>query len=184
MTYRSNRISTTSRCEQSFFILSMCCLLFPLVASADPEPTEYQAEAYRTYQSIEIDGEFNEEDWQNAKTITRLIQYEPAEGELVSQPTEIRILYDAKEIYFGFTCFDSDMSKMVANEMRRDGSGRDGLRENDHVSILLDTYNDRRNGFFLPRQSVGSDGRHGFNKQRRESKSGLGCDLDLRHQSQ
>ena len=156
MTYRSNRISTTSRCEQSFFLLFMCCLLSPLIASAAAGPMEYRAEAYRTYQSIEIDGEFNEEDWQNAKTITRLIQYEPAEGELISQPTEIRILYDAKEIYFGFTCFDSDMSEMVANEMRRDGNGRDGLRENDHVSILLDTYNDQRNGFYFRVNPLGA----------------------------
>ena len=151
-----NRIPIMSLCGKSFLILSMCCLLFPLVGSADSVPMEYQAEAYRTYQSIEIDGEFNEEDWQNAKSITRLIQYEPAEGELISQPTEIRILYDAKEIYFGFTCFDSDMSKMVANEMRRDGSGRDGLRENDHVSILLDTYNDRRNGFYFRVNPLGA----------------------------
>ena len=151
-----NRVPIMSLCGKSFLILSMCCLLFPLVGSADSVPMEYQAEAYRTYQSIEIDGEFNEEDWQNAKSITRLIQYEPAEGELISQPTEIRILYDAKEIYFGFTCFDSDMSKMVANEMRRDGSGRDGLRENDHVSILLDTYNDRRNGFYFRVNPLGA----------------------------
>ena len=151
-----NRVPIMSLCGKSFLILSMCCLLVPLMGSADSVPIEYQAEAYRTYQSIEIDGEFNEEDWQNAKSITRLIQYEPAEGELISQPTEIRILYDAKEIYFGFTCFDSDMSKMVANEMRRDGSGRDGLRENDHVSILLDTYNDRRNGFYFRVNPLGA----------------------------
>ena len=152
-----SRIPITSRCGKSiFFILFMCCLLFPFIVSADPDSMEYRAEAYRTYQSIEIDGEFNEEDWQNAKTITRLVQYEPAEGELISQPTEIRILYDAEEIYFGFTCFDTDISKMVANEMRRDGSGQDGLRENDHVSILLDTYNDRRNGFFFRVNPLGA----------------------------
>ena len=156
MIYHFSRIPTTSRCGKSFLILSMCCLLFPFIVNADPDFMEYRAEAYRTYQSIEIDGEFNEEDWQNAKTITRLIQYEPVEGELISQPTEIRILYDTKEIYFGFTCFDSDMSKMVANEMRRDGSGRDGLRENDHVSILLDTYNDRRNGFYFRVNPLGA----------------------------
>ena len=156
MTCHFNRRPITPQCRKSFLILFMCYLLLPFIVSADPEPMEYRAEAYRTYQSIEIDGEFNEEDWQNAKTITRLIQYEPAEGELISQPTEIRILYDAKEIYFGFTCFDSDMSKMVANEMRRDGSGRDGLRENDHVSILLDTYNDRRNGFYFRVNPLGA----------------------------
>ena len=151
-----SRIPTMSRYGKSFFVFSICYLLFPLIVSADPEVMEYRAEAYRTYQSIEIDGEFNEEDWQNAKTITRFVQYEPAEGEQISQPTEVRILYDANEIYFGFTCYDTDMSKMVANEMRRDGSGRDGLRENDHVSILLDTYNDRRNGFYFRVNPLGA----------------------------
>ena len=156
MIYHFSRMPTMSRYGKAFFIMLMCYLLFPFIVNADPGVMEYHAEAYRTYQSIEIDGEFNEEDWKNAKLITRLIQYEPAEGELISQPTEIRILYDAKEIYFGFTCFDSDMSKMVANEMRRDGSGRDGLRENDHVSILLDTYNDRRNGFYFRVNPLGA----------------------------
>ena len=151
-----SRMLTRSRCGKSFFILFICCLLFPLIVSADSERMEYRAEAYRTYQSIEIDGEFNEEDWQNAQSITQFIQYEPAEGELISQPTEVRILYDAKEIYFGFTCYDTDISKMVANEMRRDGSGQDGLRENDHVSILLDTYNDRRNGFYFRVNPLGA----------------------------
>ena len=151
-----SRMPIMSRCGKSFLILSMCYLLFPLIVSANPELIEYRAEAYRTYQSIEIDGEFNEEDWQKAKTITQFVQYEPAEGEQISQPTEVRILYDAKEIYFGFTCFDDDISKMVANEMRRDGSGQDGLRENDHVSILLDTYNDRRNGFFFRVNPLGA----------------------------
>ena len=38
----------------------------------------------------------------------------------MSEPMELRILYDDENIYFGFTCFDSDMSKLIANEMRRD----------------------------------------------------------------
>ena len=82
-----NRVTTTSWCGKSLFILSMYCFLLPLIASADSGAIETQAEAYRTYQSIEIDGEFNEEDWQNAKTITQFIQYEPVEGEMISQPT-------------------------------------------------------------------------------------------------
>ena len=59
---------------------------------------------------------------------------------------EVRILYDNENIYFGFTCYDSDISKLVANEMRRDS--RD-LHENDNVFLLLDTYNDQTQRFFL-----------------------------------
>ena len=136
----------------ALLFLSVCCLLFPLIANADPGPMEYQAEAYRTFQSIEIDGDLTEPDWQNAKRISQLIQFEPDEGQPMTEPTEVRILYDEKNIYFAFTCFDSDTSKRVANEMRRDGE----LYDNDNVFVLLDTYNDRRSGFFFRVNPLGA----------------------------
>ena len=136
-----------------FFLLALW-LLFPVVVIADPDPglIEYRAEAFRTFESIEIDGEFNEPEWQNAKPINQFIQVEPDEGAPVSDPTEVRILYDDQNLYFGFTCFDSDMSKLAANEMRRDA--RD-LFDNDLIFVLLDTYNDRRSGFFFGSNPLG-----------------------------
>ena len=64
----------------------------------------------------------------------------------MTQPSEVRILYDEKNLYFGFTFYDSEIEKLVANEMRRDS---DGLRSNDYGYLLLDTYNDRRNAVFF-----------------------------------
>ncbi len=136
--------SSILRFRRCFFLSAICCLLFPLTVRANPGPIEYKIEAYRTFQSIEIDGDFNESDWQSASPINQFFQIEPDEGESISEPTEVRILYDDKNIYFGFTCFDSQMSKLVANEMRRDA--RD-LHENDNVFLILDTYNDKRSGF-------------------------------------
>ena len=66
---------------------------------------EYKIEAYRTFQSIEIDGDFNESDWQHAIPINQFFQIEPDEGKSISEPTEVRILYDDKNIYFGFNLF-------------------------------------------------------------------------------
>lgn len=137
-------------------ICVLISVLVPLIGIADQAVTEYRTEASRTYQSIEIDGELSESDWQNANPIRQFVQLEPDEGRAVSQPMEARILYDEKNIYFGFVCADSDFSKLVANEMRRDGSGRDGLRENDHIFILLDTYNDARSGFFFRVNPLGA----------------------------
>ena len=137
-------------------VLGALCLMHPKRAGADQALSPYRTEACRTYQSIEIDGELSESDWQNAKPISQFVQLEPDEGRAVTQPMEARILYDEKNIYFGFVCADSDFSKLVANEMRRDGSGRDGLRENDHIFILLDTYNDSRSGFFFRVNPLGA----------------------------
>ena len=132
--------------------LLLIFVLLPMV-DAQKQSVEYEVEAYRTYGTIEIDGDLSEPEWRKVKPVDRFVQIEPYEGSPASQPMDVRILYDDSYIYFGFTCFDSDISKLVANEMRRDA--RD-IHENDNVFILLDTYNDRRSGFFFRINSLGA----------------------------
>ena len=127
-------------------------LLFCISAGVHADTEEFQAEAYRTYESIEIDGELNESDWQKAIPIRQFIQYEPDEGASMTEPTEVRILYDDRYIYFGFVCSESERSKIVANKMRRDAM----LYDNDNVFVMLDTYNDRRSGFFFRVNPLGA----------------------------
>ena len=138
---------------RKYLLLLSFILLFPICVSSASGPIEYRAEAYRTFQSIEIDGDFSETDWQHAKPINQFVQTEPDEGVLITESTEVRVLYDEKNIYFGFTCSSSHRDNIVANEMRRDA---ENLRENDNVFILLDTYNDKRSGFFFRINPLGA----------------------------
>ncbi|MYA55543.1 carbohydrate binding family 9 domain-containing protein [Candidatus Poribacteria bacterium] len=133
--------------------LFLILLLNAVGANGHAESHDYQIKAHRTYESIEIDGDLTEDDWQHAESIDEFVQIEPYEGEVSSQPMEVRILYDTENIYFGFTCFDSEISKLVANEMRRDS--RD-LHENDTVFLILDTYDDKRSGFFFRMNALGA----------------------------
>ena len=137
--------------------LTIPLLIFMLlnvgIVNVHAESHDYEIKAHRTYQSIEVDGDLTEEDWQNAEVINQFVQIEPYEGEIGSESMEVRVLYDNENIYFGFTCFDSDMSKLVANEMRRDS--RD-LHDNDTVFLILDTYNDQRSGFFFRLNALGA----------------------------
>ena len=140
-------------------IHSLICLfahlliLTPLMVSANPGPIEYRAEAHRTFDGIEIDGVLNEPDWQNAKPLDKFIQVEPDAGKPMTEPMAVRILYDQENIYFGFTCTDSDISKLVANEMRRDSRE---LYNNDNVFLILDAYNDRRSGVAFRVNALGA----------------------------
>ena len=134
----------------SLFIIA---LLNAIVINIYAELDTKQIKAYRTYESVEIDGDLTETDWQHAEPMNEFTQVEPNEGENITETTELRILYDDENIYFGFTCYDSDMSKLIANEMRRDA--RD-LHENDNVFVLLDTYNDKRSGFFFRMNPLGA----------------------------
>ena len=133
-------------------LLLIFWLAFPIIAATDSGDVAYQVEAYWTMQTIEIDGELNEPDWQNANPISQFVQVMPDEGQPITQPTEVRILYDQQNLYFGFTCFDSDISQLVANEMRRDS----GLSVDDNIFLLLDTYNDQRNGYFFRVNPLGA----------------------------
>ena len=135
------------------FLFAYLLALTPLMANAAVDNSEYQAEAHRAFGSIEIDGNLNEPDWQEAIPVGQFRQVEPDAGEPMTLPTEVRILYDAENIYFGFTCFDSDVSKIIANDMRRDARE---LHENDNVFLILDTYNAKRSGFAFRLNALGA----------------------------
>ena len=122
----------------------ICVLLPPVTARA--ESVQHRVSPHRISESIKVDGVFDEAAWQSVEPIRQLFQIQPNQGAPMTQPSEVRILYDAKNLYFGFIFFDSEMERLVANEMRRDS---EGLRSNDYGFLLLDTYNDRRNAVFF-----------------------------------
>ena len=146
-------LSASLKFQRITVSLLLILLLNAVGANGHTESHDYQIKAHRTYESIEIDGDLTEDDWQHAESIDEFVQIEPYEGEISSQSMEVRILYDTENIYFGFTCFDSEISKLVANEMRRDS--RD-LHENDTVFLILDTYDDKRSGFFFRMNALGA----------------------------
>ncbi len=146
-------LSSSPKFQKITISLIVITLLYTVTASIHAESVNNEIKAYRTYETVEIDGDLTEADWQHAEPMDRFIQVEPHEGENITETTELRILYDDENIYFGFTCFDSEMSKLIANEMRRDA--RD-LHENDNVFVLLDTYNDKRSGFFFRMNPLGA----------------------------
>lgn len=100
-----------------------------------------------------IDGKVNEAVWELAFAVDEFYQREPNEGKPVSEKTIFYTCYDNHNIYFAVKCWD-DPKKITAKEMARDVS----LGNDDRVQIILDTYLDRRNGYWFqigPRGSIG-----------------------------
>ena len=65
---------------------------------------------------------------------------------LPRRPTDVWVLYDHDTLYVSARCWDSQPERMVANEMRRDHIN---LYDNETSRVILDTFYDRRNGFFF-----------------------------------
>jgi hypothetical protein len=113
---------------------------------------KYQANAVRTGGAMNVDGRLDEADWKIAPAARDFIQTEPEEGKPATEATEVRILFDDRNIYFGVICHDSRPDRIVANEMRRDSE----LRNNDYFEVVLDTYNDHRNAFYFSVNPLGA----------------------------
>ena len=109
--------------------------------------------AVRVSAPPEIDGIVNEAVWDSAFAVDEFYQREPFEGKPVSKKTVFYTCYDENNIYFAVKCWD-DPGKITAKEMARDVS----LGKDDRIQIILDTYFDKRNGYWFqigPRGSIG-----------------------------
>lgn len=101
-----------------------------------------RAEAVRTDGRFVIDGVLGESAWAAAPPITELWQVTPDEGRLVSESTEVRILYDDDYLYVGAWLWD-DERDLQPRMVRRDGV----LRDSDFFAVLFDSYHDHRVGY-------------------------------------
>ena len=107
--------------------------------------------ALRTSEAPAIDGVFNERMWREATPLTDFIQAEPFEGQPATQKTEVRILYDDNAIFLGVTLHDTDPSRVVTTDTRRDA----GLGDQDSFQVIFDTFRDRQNGFVFGTNATG-----------------------------
>jgi hypothetical protein len=108
--------------------------------------------AVRIEERISIDGRLDDPVWQTAAFQGDFLQREPIEGVPASERTEVAVLYDKKYLYFGIKCFDKEPDKIIAREMRRDAL----VDDDDYFEMILDTYHDKRSGYYFITNAHGS----------------------------
>ena len=117
-----------------------------------PQSDTQVAEAVPVERAPKLDGTLDDSLWQLAKPITDFRQREPLEGQPATEKTEVRILYTRHAVYFGIHCFDSNPSRVIASELRRDVS----QDLDDHFEILIDSNHDRRGGYVFQVNPLGT----------------------------
>lgn len=99
-----------------------------------------------------IDGDVSDPVWEKADVIEEFYQLEPVVGILPSERTEVRILYDAQNLYLAIYNYDSDIKNVVANILTRDIS----LFADDSIRIYFDPVLSRRNVYVFEINSLGA----------------------------
>jgi hypothetical protein len=110
------------------------------------------AKATRVEHPPKLDGSLEDSEWEKASPLTDFLQREPFEGQTPTEKTEVRVLYDKHDVYFGITCFDSSPSKIVASELRRDVS----QELDDYFEIIIDSAHDLRNAYVFQFNPLGT----------------------------
>jgi Domain of unknown function (DUF5916)/Carbohydrate family 9 binding domain-like len=143
--------------------LGACCLWAAASASpalAQPRATESArvaapaptVPAHRISSPMTIDGTLDEAVYASTPAIGGFVQQEPNEFQPATEKTEAWIFFDDRNIYVSARCFESEPTRRVANEMRRDTNQ---LRQNDTFAVLFDTFHDKRNGYLFYANSIG-----------------------------
>lgn len=89
----------------------------------------------------EIDGYVEDQAWQQIGWEGNFTEFQPNNGEVASQKTEFKILYDEDNIYVAIKAYDTEINEIAKRMTRRDGF------EGDLAGIMIDSYFDKRTSF-------------------------------------
>ncbi|MEE8135264.1 MAG: DUF5916 domain-containing protein [Gemmatimonadales bacterium] len=142
-----------------------------LAASVRPVPAQERAlpEVYAARipdsasSPIRLDGVLTEAVWQAAPVASGFRQREPLEGDLATEETEVRILYDGATLYIGIVARDRDPGSIISRILQRDRimetnfSGEPEFAGDDAVAILFDPFHDHRNAMVFATNPNGAE---------------------------
>ena len=98
--------------------------------------------AVRLTTPLHIDGRLDEDVYERVRPASGFIQMEPQGGQPATERTEVWVFFDATTVYVAFKAWESDPSRTIVNEMRRDSNN---IRQGDSLGFSFDTFLDKRN---------------------------------------
>jgi hypothetical protein len=138
-------------------VFAILLILFPLVLTralaqqAAPQSPARVVPPIATFaitratSEIKVDGVLDEDAWAKATVIPVLYEWRPGDGIAPPVKTDCLVTFDRTNLYIAFRASDPEPGKIRAHLMDRDDT--DTLIGDDHVGVMIDTFNDERRGF-------------------------------------
>ena len=100
---------------------------------------------------VALDGRLDEVFWRRAPAADGFLQQEPVEGQPPTERTEVRVAYDADNLYIGALLHDSDPDGILGYQRQRDQE----LDSDDRFMLVLDTFLDGRTAYYFETNPAG-----------------------------
>ena len=134
---------------------SLCAALLLLAVPAvaqvpapnDPElpKQKRQFDITRATSSIKVDGVLDDEAWQSALVVDLPYEWFPGDNTPPPVKTDALLTFDGSALYIAFRAEDPQPGTIRSHLMDRDAIA--AFNQDDHVGIILDTFNDERRAF-------------------------------------
>jgi hypothetical protein len=132
--------------------LAIACLPAVLVAAvASGQPAPPSSTARQTFpvtaasSAIVVDGQLTDAAWRGAVNVPVAFEWSPGDNVPAPVKTDCLVTYDADNLYIAFHAYDPRPAEIRAHLMDRDDT--DTLIQDDHVGIMIDTFNDERRAY-------------------------------------
>jgi hypothetical protein len=99
--------------------------------------------------NVEIDGSLAESVWSQAAVLSGFSQYAPQDGIPAADSTKILLWYSASALHVGVRAFEQHGSVHATL------ADRDKITADDNVQLLIGTFNDKRQAYFLAVNPLG-----------------------------
>ncbi|MFT3913576.1 MAG: DUF5916 domain-containing protein [Anaeromyxobacteraceae bacterium] len=123
-------------------VLALAAACGPLVARASQAGDPITA-AKRS-SPIVLDGKVDEEAWATAPVFDGFVQAFPTQGARPSQDTEVRVLYDDRDLWVAVVAHDRE-----PDQIQRPLGRRDTAPYSDMVAVVVDPLRDGRLGYYF-----------------------------------
>src|ERR671921_1452769 len=135
-------------------VLALCSCITDPPTTYDGRAGKLSVRAPRLEVEPQIDGKLDEAVWGEAAVLTGFSQFSPADGVPAADSTEVLVWYSPTAILFGIRAFEAHGSVHATL------ADRDRIASDDHIQILLSTFNDGRQAsvFAVNPYGVQSDG--------------------------
>jgi hypothetical protein len=121
----------------------LLCLLIPVIALSQGQPDKSFTVKFID-DEINLDGTLDEYVWEIAEAADDFWEYFPVDSIQARRQTEIKMLYDDKNLYIGITVYTAGENYAIQS-LRRDFRAGNS----DNITLLFDTFNDANNAFLF-----------------------------------
>jgi hypothetical protein len=129
---------------KDFALYCICIALFALSATCAAAQTKPPAELKASpADQILLDGKLQEPAWLSTDSLDDFRQREPLEAAPASERTVVRVLRGGDALLVGIRAYDRSPQLIRATQLRRDAD----LTVDDYVTLLIDSFRDRRGAF-------------------------------------